>query len=216
MDLILFGKLISPLLPQYKTQSGNLVKHRKAIGGNLAFYGNTQGKWLAPLLLRMQTCSHQVWDKQQGLYLSAKQKCAVARTKGLSTGKVCLPANMALLVTKCLEVWKQFCWRVGDATEGKEEQGEKHELMLGLWKWWRLTLASCPVPQWLFVCVCNTVGSLEWESPGWQPSVWLGSALRSGICLFSGSVSVLIYTEIWRWKHSQMKAVFIFLLWPLH
>lgn len=44
MDLILFGKLISPPLPRHKTQSGNLVKHRKAIGGNLAFYDNTQGK----------------------------------------------------------------------------------------------------------------------------------------------------------------------------
>lgn len=45
------------------------------------------------------------------------------------------------------------------------------------------------------VCVCNTVGSLEWESPAWQPSVWVGFALRSRICLFSGPVSVLIYTK---------------------
>lgn len=122
MDLILFGKLISPLLPQHKTQSGNLVKHRKAIGGNLAFYGNTQGKWLAPLLLRMQTCSHQALDKQHGLYLSAKQKCAAARAKGLSTGKVCLPASMALLIPKCLEVWRQFWWRVGMLQRGRRNR----------------------------------------------------------------------------------------------
>lgn len=154
MDLILFGKLISPLLPQHKTQSGNLVKHRKAIGGNLAFYGNTQGKWLAPLLLRMQTCSHQAWNKQHGLYLSAKQKCAVARAKGLSTGRVCLPASTALLLPKRFKVWRQFCWRVGDATEGQEEQGGKPELMLGLWKWWKVPLASWPEPLWLFMVWC--------------------------------------------------------------
>lgn len=56
-------------------------------------------------------------------------------------------------------------------------------------------LPSASVAVCGMVCVCITVGSLEWEPPAWQPSACVGFALRSGICLFSGSVSVLIYTK---------------------
>lgn len=56
-------------------------------------------------------------------------------------------------------------------------------------------LARASVAVHGLVCVCNTVGSLEWEPLAWQPSVCVGFALRPGICLFSGSASVLIYPK---------------------
>lgn len=45
----------------------------------------------------------------------------------------------------------------------------KCELMLGLWEGWRLTLASCPVPLWLFVAWCVYVTLLAHLSGNHQP-----------------------------------------------
>lgn len=44
------------------------------------------------------------------------------------------------------------------------------------------------------VCVRSSVSSLEWEPEGWQLSAGVGFAIRLGICLFSHSVLVPMYT----------------------
>lgn len=144
------------------------------------------------------------------MYLSAKQKRAVAGAEGLSRGIVRLPASTALVIPKCLRGVETVLLESRGCCGGEGEAGSG-----GLMKVMGddpCLLPSASVVGCGMVCVYNTVSSLEWEPRAWQLSVWVGFAIGSGICLFSRPVSVPIYTKKMKVKPlPDERTVFVFL-----